>query len=141
DRWIASKNSEVCSRPEIRGYFRPSLKALKEAVIRATLLAGNYAARLQERNLKVDIQNSDESITLSSTYRDGSHQTFTLGKTSRENLFGITVEDIDNNGDIVISLDDSHNYSSESWGDGIYEKQLRKFIEDFISYAERHGGF
>ncbi|MDI4199694.1 hypothetical protein QK437_31230, partial [Pseudomonas aeruginosa] len=25
DRWIASKNSEVCSRPEIRGYFRPSL--------------------------------------------------------------------------------------------------------------------
>ncbi|WP_256970172.1 hypothetical protein, partial [Pseudomonas aeruginosa] len=28
DRWIASKNSEVCSRPEIRGYFRPSLNVV-----------------------------------------------------------------------------------------------------------------
>ncbi|MEW3782969.1 hypothetical protein QOZ23_15860, partial [Pseudomonas aeruginosa] len=28
DRWIASKNSEVCSRPEIRGYFRPSLEII-----------------------------------------------------------------------------------------------------------------
>lgn len=140
---IVDEKLETAKKNEIllKASTDKNLKALKEAVIRATLLAGNYAARLQERNLKVDIQNSDESITLSLTYRDGSHQTITLGKTSRENLFGITVEDIDNNGDIVISLDDSRNYDSESWEDEIYEKQLRKFIEDFISYAERHGGF
>ncbi|MDU0677997.1 hypothetical protein [Pseudomonas aeruginosa] len=118
-----------------------NLKALKEAVIRITPLAENYTAKLQERNLKADIQNSDDSITLSLTCRDGSHQTITLGKTSRENFFGITVEEIDNNGDIAVSLDDSRNYDSENWEDGIYEKQLRKFIEDFISYAESHGGF
>ncbi|MDF3931878.1 hypothetical protein [Pseudomonas citronellolis] len=140
---IVDEKLETAKKNEIllKASTDKNLKALKEAVIRATLLAGNYSARLQERNLKVDIQNSDESITLSLTYRDGSHQTITLGKTSRENLFGITVEDIDNNGDIVISLDDSRNYDSESWEDEIYEKQLRKFIEDFISYAERHGGF
>ncbi|WP_221624961.1 hypothetical protein, partial [Pseudomonas aeruginosa] len=45
DRWIASKNSEVCSRPEIRGYFRPSLEAasgtkLSDSQLRAAKTAG-----------------------------------------------------------------------------------------------------
>ncbi|MEG6623733.1 hypothetical protein V2B08_30895, partial [Pseudomonas aeruginosa] len=54
---------------------------------------------------------------------------------------GRPVKHVDNNGEIAISLDDSRSYDSENWEDGIYEKQLRKFIEDFISYAESHGGF
>ena len=118
-----------------------NLKTLKEAVTRVGPLAENYAARLQERGLKADIQKSDESITLSLTYRNVSYQTITLGGSSRENLIGITVKHVDNNGEIAISLDDSRSYDSENWEDGIYEKQLRKFIEDFISYAESHGGF
>lgn len=37
-----------------------NLKTLKEAVTRVGPLAENYAARLQERGLKADIQKSDE---------------------------------------------------------------------------------
>ncbi|MCO2278136.1 hypothetical protein FA378_26930 [Pseudomonas aeruginosa] len=117
-----------------------NLKALKEAVTRIAPLAESYAAKLQERDLKADIQSSEESIALSLTYRDGSHKTITLGGSSRESLIEITVDHIHNSGDIVRSLDDSRSYDSESWEDGVYEKQLRKFIEDFIYYAESYGG-
>ncbi|GLU37400.1 hypothetical protein [Pseudomonas sp. NBRC 100443] len=117
-----------------------NLKILKEAVNHIAPLVENYAAKLQERNLKADIRNSDESIELSLTYKDGSHRTITLGSTSREKLIGIAVEHVDSSGGTVISLDDSHSYDSESWEDNIYEKHLRKFIEDFISCAESHGG-
>lgn len=133
---IAKKNEILLKAATDR-----NLKALKEAVTRIAPLAENYAAKLQERDLKADIQKSDESITLSLTYRNGSHQTITLGRSSRENLIEITVKHVDNNGDIAISLDDSRSYDSESWEDGVYERQLRKFIEDFISYAKSHGGF
>ncbi|MDI2409714.1 ATP-binding protein, partial [Pseudomonas aeruginosa] len=46
DRWIASKNSEVCSRPEIRGYFRPSLVNHLERE-KQQGKAGNLAKQLQ----------------------------------------------------------------------------------------------
>ncbi|MCS7704844.1 hypothetical protein N0018_34145, partial [Pseudomonas aeruginosa] len=53
DRWIASKNSEVCSRPEIRGYFRPSLAAgygerqvLEIVLALAVKTLSNYANHL-----------------------------------------------------------------------------------------------
>ncbi|WP_303699482.1 hypothetical protein, partial [Pseudomonas aeruginosa] len=44
DRWIASKNSEVCSRPEIRGYFRPSFGTTS---LSATSIVGGIAHAIQ----------------------------------------------------------------------------------------------
>ncbi|TQF81671.1 hypothetical protein FLI74_34750, partial [Pseudomonas aeruginosa] len=66
DRWIASKNSEVCSRPEIRGYFRPSLEktdSIRWLYSRAAyrlVLASSYRKGVLDRKSKLSKEKANK---------------------------------------------------------------------------------
>ncbi|EOX9657135.1 hypothetical protein AAER06_29860 [Pseudomonas aeruginosa] len=116
-----------------------NLSFLKEVSSRLSPLAKDYKSKLQERGIKVDLKISDYCISFSLTYRDGGHHAITLGAALNSNRLEITENFTDDDGRNYTSLDGS-SYDSANWKDEIYEEKLKKSIESFISYADRHGG-
>ncbi|EQB8434665.1 TPA: hypothetical protein VEM73_004365, partial [Pseudomonas aeruginosa] len=104
-----------------------------------TVRDGLTTTKLQERGIKVDLKISDYCISFSLTYRDGGHHAITLGAALNSNRLEITENFTDDDGRNYTSLDGS-SYDSANWKDEIYEEKLKKSIESFISYADRHGG-
>jgi len=116
-----------------------NLTFLKEVVLRITPLTEDYAAKLQDRGMKVSIKTSDYSISFSLFFKDGGHYAVILGSSDPSNRIEITVDFTNDDGRNFTSRSGA-TYNAETWKDEIYEESLRKCIEDFIFYADRHGG-
>lgn len=116
------------------------LDFLKEVVSRLTPMAASYAAKLQDRGIKVNLKSTAFSITFSLVFNDGGHHALILGSSSPSNRLEITGDYTNDDGRDFTSRDGT-SYDSKNWKDDIYEEKLKKCIEDFIFYADRHGGF
>jgi hypothetical protein len=132
----ASKETQA----SVKADASENLDFLKEVVFRITPLANNYAAKLQDRGIKVDLKSTAFSISFSLIFNDGGHYAIILGSSSASNRFEITGDYTNDDGRNYTSKDGA-SYDSKNWKDEIYEEKLKACIDNFIFYADRHGGF
>lgn len=112
---------------------------LEEVVARLAPIVSPYKARLKERNIHVEVQSYPAGISLTLRYKDGGHRGMSIGGRLENNRIEITTS---------FTNDDGRNYTGTSgatydknnWKDSIFEDELQKCINDFLFYADRHGG-
>jgi hypothetical protein len=112
------------------------LKTLNE---RVTPIAESYKTKLQERGIFADVRSNDYGFSFELKYKNGGYRRLELGYDF--DTKNITFSDHYTN-------DDGKNYKTlggqaldeTNWNDSLFEKRLQKCIEDYLFYADRHGG-
>lgn len=113
---------------------------LGAVIARLTPITSSYKAKLKERNIQVEVQSYPTGISFTLRYKDGGYRALNIGGRLEDNRIEITT---------LSTNDDGRNYKSSSgasydknnWKDSVFEVELQKCINDFLFYADRHGGF
>ena len=114
---------------------------LEEVVARVTEKAEEYANQLKSRGIPIELNVSKHSISFTLKYKNGGHHGITLGYAllSQNNNIEITGSFTNDDGKNYTSTSGA-TYDSTSWNDEIFTTAIEKCINDYISYAPRHGG-
>jgi len=112
---------------------------LEAVIARLSPLATAYKAKLRERGIHTELDSYPTGINFTMRYNDGGHHGLRIGCTLERNRIEITSSFTSDDGKNYTSTDGA-SYDSTNWNDNIFESKLQKCIEDFLFYAERHGG-
>ncbi len=112
---------------------------LEEVIARLAPVASSYKEKLKERKVQVEVQSYPTGISFTLRYKDGGHRALNIGGRLEDNRIEVTT---------LFTNDDGRNYKSTSgasydknnWKDSVFEDELQKCINDFLFYADRHGG-
>jgi hypothetical protein len=102
-------------------------------------IAQSYKKKLLERGIHVEISGNDRGLTFNMMYADGGHRGLMVYPEIESNRIQFhTIYTNDDGRDMTGT--DGVSYNESGWKDGIFEQKLQKAIDDFLSYADRHGG-
>lgn len=112
---------------------------LREAIARLAPLFSTYKDKVRARGLYAMVEAYPTALAFVMRYRDGGHHTLHIGgelKTSRLQIRTFYTND---DGKDFHSTD-GKSFDSSTWKDSLAESRLQTCIEDFLFYADRHGG-
>ena len=112
---------------------------LQEVVARLAPVVSSYMEKLKERNINADVQNSPASLSLTLRYSDGGHRGLSINRSLKTNEISITSSFTNDDGKNYTSTNGTA-YDKSNWKDDVFVEQLHRCIEDFLIYANRHGG-
>jgi hypothetical protein len=112
---------------------------LETVIVRLSPTVFAYKEKLRERGIYAEVDSYPTAITFTMRYKDGGHHGLRIGGKLESNLIEVTTSFTSDDGKNYTSTDGG-SYDSANWNDSIFEAKLRKCIEDFLFYADRHGG-
>lgn len=112
---------------------------LETVVARLQPLVASYRTKLEERQIVAEVKSFPACISFTLRYRDGGHCGLTLDGRLDDRRIEITAHYTNDNGRNYVNTG-GVTYGKENWQDSIFEDALQKCIDDFLSYAGRHGG-
>lgn len=111
---------------------------LEEVVVRLQPVVSSYKAKLKERKIRAEVQSYPAGISFTLRYRDGGHHGLNIGGRLENNRIEITTHFTNDGSDHRGT--NGATYDKTNWKDSIFENELQKCINDFLFYADRHGG-
>lgn len=112
---------------------------LQEVIARLAPVGSSYKAKLKERNIHAEVQSYPAGLSFTLRYKDGGHRGLSIGGSLETNRISITSSFTNDDGRNFTSTNGA-TYDKSNWKDEVFEEQLQKCIEDFLFYADRHGG-
>lgn len=112
---------------------------LETVVARLQPVVASYQAKLAERQISAEVKSFPACISFTLRYRDGGHCGLTLDGRLADRRIEITAHYTNDNGRNYVNTG-GVTYGRDNWQDSIFEEALQKCIDDFLSYASRHGG-
>lgn len=112
---------------------------LELVVARLAPIVSSYKAKLKERNLHAEVQSYPTGISFTIRYKDGGHHGLSIGGSLETNRITMTSSFTNDDGRNYTSTNGA-TYDKSNWKDELFEEQLQKCIQDFLFYADRHGG-
>ena len=109
---------------------------LEQVIARLMPLVAYYEAKLKERNIDTEVDSRPASISITLRYKDGNHDDLCIGDIPKSSLIELKTTLIEK-GQWYTSTK-TYNYSK--WQDSFFEAKLQKLIENFLLYADKHGG-
>lgn len=109
---------------------------IKRVVAKLKPIAVSYHAKLKERGLNAGLDSSATGITITLRYQDGCRDELYVGGVPNSGLLELNTSYIENNQTYA----STKSYNSDRWQDDFYEDRLQRLIENFLLYAEKHGG-
>ncbi len=103
-------------------------------------IAETYAQKCRDRGMSAEVKGSEYSVTFSLRYRKGQERSLSGGpQHDMNNRLSFEEHYPSDDGKRYKSIPSSW-YDESNWSDEIFEGLLKKTIEDFVFYANRHGG-
>ena len=109
---------------------------VKQVVARLAPVAASYEKKLRERGINTKVDKSVTGVTVTLTYKDGCRNELYIGGLPNSGLIELNTSYIEDNQTYAATK----SYNSDRWQEGFYEDRLQKLIENFLLYAEKHGG-
>ena len=109
---------------------------VKQVIARLIPVAASYEAKLKERGLDTKVDSSPTGITVTLRYKDGCRSELHVGGIPNSGLIELNTSYIEDNQ----TYDATKSYNSSKWQDGFFEDRLQRLIENFLLYADKHGG-
>jgi hypothetical protein len=114
-------------------------KFLEEFISRLAPMVSTYKAKLKERGVNADVESHPTGISFTLKYKDGGHRATHIGRDSKTSRIEITTFFTDDNHKNYRSTD-GNSHDQNSWQDEFFELSLQRCIDDYLFYADRHGG-
>jgi hypothetical protein len=100
-----------------------------------------YQNRLIERGIHAEISSSSRHLSFNMKYKDGGKHDLLLSETERfDGRYAIMTFSTSDDGRTFRSTNGSSSYNSASWSNDHFIQALERHINDFLFYANRHGG-
>ena len=137
DKKIAEKQQEQKEEKTRLDEERAFLSQLVESLLPKVEF---YKDGLLERGVHAELSSSPRHICFKMKYKDGGRHDLLLSETQRfDGRITMTTESTSDDGRTFTSIDGS-SYESSQWNNDIFIQKLEKHINDYLFYAERHGG-
>jgi hypothetical protein len=111
----------------------------RQLIERLTPIARAYEDQLKERRIRVKLSASEDGIFFRLEYKNGHHYALALNTEGKLNRLEIKSHFTNEGGKNYVSTTGA-TYDENNWNDSVYTEQLEKCIQDFLFYANRHGG-
>ena len=108
----------------------------KQVITRLVPVAISYDAKLKERGIDTKMDSSATGITITLRYKDGCRNELYVGGIPKSHLIELNTSYIEENQTYAATK----SYNSSKWQDGFFEDRLQRLIENFLLYADKHGG-
>lgn len=109
---------------------------LEQIIARLMPLVASYEAKLKERDIDTEVDSRPASISITLRYKDGNHDDLYIGGIPKSSLIELKTT--------LIEKDQwytsTKSYNSSKWKDDFFEDRLQRLIENFLLYADKHGG-
>ena len=109
---------------------------VKQVIDRMIPIATSYEAKLKERGIDTKVDSSATGITVTLRYKDGCRDELYVGGLPKSHLIELNTSFIEDNQTYAATK----SYNSSNWQDGFFEDRLQRLIENFLLYADKHGG-
>ena len=109
---------------------------IKRVVAKLKPVAVSYHAKLKERGLNAGLDSSATGITITLRYKDGCRDELYVGGMPNSCLLELNTSYIENTQTYAATK----SFNSDRWQDEYYEDRLQRLIENFLLYADKHGG-
>lgn len=109
---------------------------LEQIIARLMPLVASYEAKLKERDIDTEVDSRPASISITLRYKDGNHDDLSIGSVPKSSLIELKTTLIEKGQWFTSSK--TYNYSK--WQDSFFEARLQRLIENFLLYADKHGG-
>ncbi|CAH5397578.1 hypothetical protein [Serratia marcescens] len=137
DKKIAEKQQEQKKEKTRLDEERAFLSQIVESLVPKVEF---YKEGLLERGIYAELSSSSRYICFKMKYKDGGRHDLLLSETQRfDGGITMTTESTNDDGRTYTSTDGS-SYKSNNWDNDIFIQKLEKHINDYLFYAERHGG-
>jgi hypothetical protein len=109
---------------------------VKQVIDRLTPVAASYETKLKERGINTKVDSSATGITVTLRYQDGCRNELYVGGLPKSQLIELNTSFIEDNQTYAATK----SYDHSKWQDGFFEAKLQRLIDDFLFYADKHGG-
>jgi hypothetical protein len=109
---------------------------VKQVITKLIPIAASYEAKLKERGIDAKVDSSATGITVTLRYKDGCRSELYVGGLPKSHLIELNTSYIEDNQ----TYSATKNYNSSRWQDGFFEDRLQRLVENFLLYADKHGG-
>lgn len=109
---------------------------VKQVISRLMPVVVSYRSKLQERGINADVDSSPAGISITLRYKDGDHNELQIGSISKSSILELKTSLVESGQAYVTTK----TYDYDKWNDSIFETKLQKLIDNFLLYADKHGG-
>ena len=137
DEKIGRQKQEQIEEKETLVQEREHLSEIIESLVPEV---ETYKNGLLERGIHAEISSSPRHLSFNMKYKDGGKHELLLSETERfDGRYSITTFSTNDNGRTFSSTNGA-SYSSATWSNDHFIQALERHINDFLFYANRHGG-
>lgn len=135
-----AKLGEAKASAAQRATAREEAEAFAERVIApAIIFANSVAERLASRGISAEVIPSTTSVTFTMRFKNQDKHDLFVGLEHERPGIQATSYHVDENGR-PYSATTGTLYRASNWTDATYSELLKKHVDDYASYASRHGG-
>lgn len=137
DEKIGRQKQEQIEEKEMLTQERELLSDIIESLVPEI---ETYKNGLLERGIHAEISSSSRHLSFNMKYKDGGKHELLLSETERfDGRYSITTFSTNDDGRAFSSTNGA-SYSSTTWSNDYFIQALERHINDFLFYANRHGG-
>jgi hypothetical protein len=137
DEKISKQKQEQIEEKETLTQERELLSDIIESLVPEV---ETYKNGLLERGIHAEISSSSRHLSFNMKYKDGGKHELLLSETERfDGRYSITTYSTNDDGRTFSSTNGT-SYSSTTWSNDNFIQALERHINNFLFYANRHGG-
>lgn len=139
DKVDAKLSSDAAKKQAANDLNARNREFSKKAISEVYPLAVEYKKKLVERGIHVELNGSETGFSFKAFYADGGHnglEVYPTLETGEIQFHSIYTNDDGRNHRGT----DAARYNEKNWTPKEFEVRLKKSIDDFLFYADRHGG-
>lgn len=137
DEKIGSQKQEQIKEKETLTQERELLSDIIDSLVPEV---ETYKNGLLERGIHAEISSSSRHLSFNMKYKDGGKHELLLSETERfDGRYSITTFSTNDDGRTFSSTNGA-SYSSTTWSNDNFIQALERHINNFLFYANRHGG-
>lgn len=110
-----------------------------EAIRKMLEIATSYKGKLRERDIHAEISGNQRGFSFKMIWADGGHRALEVYPDLHSGRIQFHTAFTNDDGRNLRSTDGA-SYDAGNWKDEDFEPKLKKLIDDFVFYADRHGG-